>query len=136
MKTREFKTYHDLKKSQQNDINQLQILVAFDTKTFQELLQKNNLTTDEIISLGNGCFISKSEYVKLKELNKVHQEEVKYFVSKKENLIQAIKAEMINYEIGYAYDEDMIKEIFDNLYLDIHNKELMNLCKEIYYLLD
>lgn len=136
MKTREFKTYHDLKKSQQNDINQLQILVAFDTKTFQELLQKNNLTIDEIISLGNGCFISKSEYVKLKELNKVHQEEVKYFVSKKENLIQAIKAEMINYEIGYAYDEDMIKEIFDNLYLDIHNKELMNLCKEIYYLLD
>lgn len=136
MKTREFKTYHDLKKSQQNDINQLQILVAFDTKTFQELLQKNNLTIDEIISLGNGCFISKSEYVKLKELNKVHQEEVKYFVSKKENLIQAIKAEMINYEIGYVYDEDMIKEIFDNLYLDIHNKELMNLCKEIYYLLD
>lgn len=136
MKTREFKTYHDLEKSQQNDINQLQILVAFDTKTFQELLQKNNLTIDEIISLGNGCFISKSEYVKLKELNKVHQEEVKYFVSKRENLIQAIKAEMINYEIGYAYDEDMIKEIFDNLYLDIHNKELMNLCKEIYYLLD
>lgn len=105
---REFKTYEEMEKVHQEDVNAFPIVYLFGKKTEEEIrasLSKIGAKTlKDCVGVWGGGIIMKKEYSRYLNMFRQHQRERDhFFASSEERMVQAILAEMYNHEYGYTH---------------------------------
>lgn len=112
---RKMKDYSELKKKQQEEINNFNFGFAFDNKQFKDMMNKWGLDendTDKIVRVFSGTYILKSDKTKLDSLLKRHNDELKKAMQDDEFLQSAFEYEMSNQEYIITYnDVDIISAL-------------------------
>lgn len=109
------KDYSELKKNQQEEVNNFNFGFAFDNKQFKDMMNKWGLDendTDKIVRVFSGTYILKSDKTKLDNLLKRHDDELKKAMQDDEFLQSAFEYEMSNNEYIITYnDVDVISAL-------------------------
>lgn len=109
------KNYSELKKKQQEEINNFNFGFAFDNKQFKEMMNKWGLDendTNKIVKVFSGTYILKSDRAKLDDLLRRHDDELKKAMQDDEFLQSAFEYEMSNHEYIITYDDvDVISSL-------------------------
>ena len=105
-------TYSQMSFRHQKEIDEFPIGAAFSNKQFEEMMQKWGLKatdTKEILSLGAGCYIRKSDEPAFTEMMKRHSREMEEAVKADQVgdgfIFQMFRDELNNHEYGYTGDE-------------------------------
>ncbi|MDE6388929.1 MAG: hypothetical protein K2L82_14105 [Lachnospiraceae bacterium] len=105
-------TYSQMSFRHQKEIDEFPIGAAFSNKQFEEMMQKWGLKatdTKEILSLGAGCYIRKSDEPAFTEMMKRHSREMEEAVKADQAgdgfIFQMFRDELNNHEYGYTGDE-------------------------------
>lgn len=106
-------TYRQIKDRHQADVNAFPLGFAFSDKQLTEMMQKFGLPNDktgyaQIVSLGAGCFLRRSDIPAWKELTERHAREMKEFRKSTGELKKAFIHEFSNHESQFSLDEDTI----------------------------
>lgn len=109
------KSYIELKKKQQEEINNFSFGFAFDNKQFKDMMNKWGLDeneTNKIVRVFSGTYILKSDKTKLDILLRKHDDELKKAMQDDEFLQSAFEYEMSNHEYIITYnDVDVISSL-------------------------
>lgn len=104
-------TYQELKRRQQEEINNFPFIFAFNDKQLAEGMEKIGLTikdTDKLLSLGSGSFIKKTDRDALNELFKKHTQEMNDAIKNDTNgegfIFNMFQYELDNHEYCITYD--------------------------------
>lgn len=90
---------------------------AFSLEQFEDMKKKLNVTDkSELIHIGYGAFIRKTDKDAFTELMRRHDWELDRFLEKKERFISAVRSEMANHEFIITYN---LEEALDPLGLEI-----------------
>lgn len=100
--------YAELKAKHQEEVNAFPFMFAFGAKQFDEMLKKNNLTINDIYSIGAGGYIRKSDADAMEEMFKRHRKEMKEAMKSQEFLRSAFLYEMANHEYGFTHDSEEV----------------------------
>lgn len=117
-------TYEQMRKRHQEEFNEFPLGAAFSNEQFDKMMYKFGLTpedTDKILSIGNGCFIRKSDKESFHEIMKRHSDEMEAAMKDIEFFKSAVLYEMCNHEYGINWqgDYDVINALgFDVEYSD------------------
>lgn len=107
---RTFKSYAELKKTQQEEFNQFPLGAAFSNEQFDEMMKKWGLDPKkdikEIISIGAGCFIRKKDLKWFQEMNGQFEQELQLFKQNDENLVSMLRYELSNHEYICSHDPE------------------------------
>lgn len=103
--------YTELKAKHQAEVNAFPLGFAFNQKQFDEMMQKWGLKpTDirEILSIGGGGYIRKSDADAFKEMMGRHKIQMKMAMKKNEDdfLFHMFNYELANHEYCYTYELD------------------------------
>ena len=102
-------TYTEMKNRHQAEINAFPIGFAFSNEQFEKEMERLGVSSSkELLSIGYGGFIRKSDkqaYLDL--MNKIHDEE-KEFKKQDKNLLDMFVYEMKNHEYQFSYDNEEV----------------------------
>lgn len=104
------------------------LFFAFSDKQLKEGLEKVKATIKEIVSIGAGGFILKTEIKAFKELFKRHNKELETRLSDEKKLIEALIYELGNHEYCITYDPTQALESLGLEKADICPKVLKKAC--------
>jgi hypothetical protein len=99
--------YTELKAKHQAEVNAFPFGFAFNQKQFDEMMIKWDLKpTDirEILSIGGGGYVRKSDADAMKEMFARHEAEHKAAMQDDEYLYEMFNYELANHEYGYTQD--------------------------------
>lgn len=104
-------TYQGIKNRHQAEVNAFPLGAAFSNQQLAEMMQKFGLPNDktgyaQIVSLGCGCYIKKSDVPAWNDLCKRHKEEMKAFRKNKKELIEALRYEFANHECQFIRNDE------------------------------
>ena len=101
--------YQELKAKHQAEVDAFPFGFAFNQKQFDEMMIKWGLKpTDirEILSIGGGGYIRRSDADAMKEMFARHEAEHKAAMQDDEYLYEMFDYELANHEYGYTHDVD------------------------------
>ena len=99
--------YLEMKKRHQNDVSNFEMFFAFDDKGVEDGKKQLGVKFHcEILSLGCGAFIRKTDRAKWNDLCKSHQREMKAAMKKYGFALSAFRYELSNHEYCLTYDTD------------------------------
>lgn len=76
--------YERIKNRHQREINAFPMGIAFNKKQFAEMLKTLGLTiydTDKILSIGNGCYIRKTDKEEFSRMLSRHKKEIAFYIA-------------------------------------------------------
>lgn len=98
--------YYELAAIQQKRIDDVPLHFAFGDADFKAELDKLGVTVDDVVGIGGGGFMLKSEAHLLAEATKINMEEEKAFFEDDANMLDAMEYELANHEYCITYDAD------------------------------
>jgi hypothetical protein len=98
--------YQELKQNHKNLINAFPMFFAFSNDQFNDALQLKGLNQSEIMSIGSGGFIKKSDSTKFDALLNQMNTEMDENLQNDAFLMDAFLYELANHEYGITYDTD------------------------------
>lgn len=98
--------YQELKQNHKNLINAFPMFFAFSKDQFNDALQLKGLNQSEIISIGSGGFIKKSDSEQFDALLNQMNTEMDQNLQNDDFLMDAFLYELGNHEYGITYDTD------------------------------
>lgn len=105
-------SYQSIKARHQADVDAFPIGAAFSNEQLADMMQKFGLPNDksgyaQIVSLGAGCFIRRSDIPAWNEMSERHEKEMKEFRKSRKELTRAFRYEFANheYQFGNCPDE-------------------------------
>ena len=106
-------SYKQMKNRQRAEMNALPILAAFGEKQFAEMMQEFGLPNDksgyaQIISLGYGCYIKKTDYPAYRDTRERHYNEIRELKNNPAELKKALRYEFANHESQFSLDNETI----------------------------
>ena len=103
--------YIELQQRQQQDVNSFPIGAAFGREQFRQMMERWGFTeedTGNIVSLGAGCYIRKSDKQAYIDMCKRHHEELAEAIAEDKTgegfIYQMFRAELENHEYSYTGD--------------------------------
>ena len=96
--------YVELGAKRQKRINDLPMHFAFGQANFQTKLKELGVTKDDIVAIGGGGFMLKSEHHLLDEAYKLNEKENEEFFATDEGLLSALSYELGNHEFVITRD--------------------------------
>lgn len=111
-----YKNYKEMRETHQKEMNEFPLMFAFGEKQFTEMLEKNNVKSNELVSIGYGGYVRKTDKEKFLELLDRHAREELEFASDFDNLVDMLVYELRNHEYGYTLD---VLDTVDGLRKDI-----------------
>ena len=104
-------SYQQIKARHQADVNAFPMGCAFGDKQLAEMMQKFDLPNDktgyaQIVSLGAGCFIRRTDIPAWNNMCERHKREMKEFRKSEKELIQALRYEFANHECQFSNDTE------------------------------
>jgi hypothetical protein len=97
-------TYKELKQAHQAEINEFPMGFAFSDKQLEEGLKKLECTRDDVVGIGGGGFVRKTDTKDLRAMYKRHDDEMSESMKDDSFLISAIRYELSNHEYCITYD--------------------------------
>lgn len=98
-------TYTDWKKSWQDKYDKFPKEFAFSKEQLKEGLERLGVeSTDEVISIGCGGFIRKTDVERYKNLNKEHKKDKEKKMENDKFVVDMFLTELANHEYGYTMD--------------------------------
>ena len=124
------KSYIQMKKEHQEEVNNFPMIFAFSNKQFEEGMKKLGLKitdTDKIYKLGDtGGYYRKVDAEKLHEMFKRHNYEMKEAMKNEEFAYGAFDYELANHEYVITYSlEDTLNALGLTLE-EVHNDKVLN----------
>ena len=112
--------YNELKQKQQKEFNEFPMMFAFNANQFRKGMERLGITDAkaELLDIGGGGFIRKTDSDALDELITRHEKEMAIAMMDKRFLIDAIEYELGNYEYCITHDPT---ETIRTLSLDLDN---------------
>ena len=106
-------SYKQIRARHSAEINALPILAAFGEKQTEEMMQKFGLPNDksgyaQIVSLGYGCYIKRTDYPAYKETRERHFREMRELKNHPDELKKALRYEFANHESQFNRDDETI----------------------------
>lgn len=126
-------TYQQIKARHQADVNAFPMGCAFGNKQVAEMMEKFGLPNDksgyaQIIGLGAGCYIKRTDIPAWKELCKRHDQELAEFRKDHKALENALRYEFQNHESQFCLNEETICRCVGLRWSDVENdEEMLNL---------
>jgi len=116
-------TYLQIKARHQAEVDAFPIGAAFSNEQLAEMMKKFGLPNDktgyaQIVSLGYGCFIKRTDVPAWLEMGKRHDAEMKAMRKNRKELVQALRYEFANHECQFNNDETQKKIVCDCVGLD------------------
>ena len=104
-------TYQQIKARHQAEVNAFPIGAAFSNSQVADMMRKFGLPNDEtgyrqIVSLGAGSYIKRSDIPAWNEMAERHKREMAAFKKQKKELTAAIRYEFANHEYHYGTCQD------------------------------
>ncbi len=131
MELRTFKTYTELEKVHQEDVNNFPMVWMFGSKTDAEILECISeigaKSLDDCIGNGCGGLILKVDKQKYDDMWERHRQEREVFTESEENLYQMILSEMNNHEYGYTRNPHDTLAALGKSFSDFETDEKFNL---------
>ena len=97
-------SYKQLKDAHSAKINAFPIFFAFDTKQFNEGLQKLNTSASEVLKIGGGGYIRAVDLRQFQQLFDDYNAELQRSLCDPDFFYFAVRYELANHEYGYTYD--------------------------------
>ena len=106
-------SYREIKKRHQAEVNAFPLGAAFSDKQFAEMMKKFGLPNDksgysQIVSLGCGVFMRKSDIPAWKEMSRRHEQELKDMRENRKGLVEALRYEFANHESQFSRDDEAV----------------------------
>lgn len=98
--------YQELKQTHKNLINSFPMFFAFSKDQFNDALQSKGLDQSQIMSIGSGGFIKKSDEEQFDALLNKMNTEMEQNLQNDDFLMDAFLYELANHEYGITYDTD------------------------------
>ncbi len=100
-------SYQTIKARHQAEVNAFPLGFAFSNKQFAEMMEKFGLPNDkngcaQIVSIGCGGFLRRSDIPAWKELSERHAREMKEFRKSRKELTEAFRYEFANHECQFG----------------------------------
>uniref|UniRef100_UPI003F84B68C DUF7659 family protein n=1 Tax=Staphylococcus shinii TaxID=2912228 RepID=UPI003F84B68C len=121
--------YIQSKESKQERFNNFDMFFAFDNEQFSKGLEKLEVNSDEIVSIGMSGFIRKSDVSTFNEMMESFKDEHNKNMKNDDYVYHMFKYEMGNHEYIITYDDS---EILDACDVDEHLFIADERLKEIY----
>ena len=102
--TQHSENYSELKARQQKEINAFPMAFAFSDNQLQEALKKLNSEKSDVLSIGGGGIIRKSDRAGFSELFQRHMSEQESNLDNEEYLYSMFLYELANHEYCITYD--------------------------------
>lgn len=136
-----FKTYEDLRQTQQREMDDFPLGVAFGNDQFEKMMNNwgfdPNKDIDKIISIGSGCFIRKKDKQAFLDMMDRHSKERALFKLDDDNLIDMLRYELANHEYIISHDpEDTLEACgytMNNLKNNDRLQRLFEKAKRLYF---
>lgn len=98
-------TYTDWEKSWQDRYDKFPKEFAFSKEQLKEGLKRLGVeSTNDVISIGCGGFIRKTDVERYKKLNKEHKKDKENMMKNDKFVVDIFLTELANYEYGYTMD--------------------------------
>lgn len=106
-------SYKQMKNRQRAEMNALPIRAAFGEKQFAEMMQEFGLPNDksgyaQIVGLGYGAYIKKTDYPAYRETTERHYNEIRELRNNPAELKKALRYEFANHESQFSLDNETI----------------------------
>lgn len=124
--------YIDLKSQIQKEVNNFPICYAFSDEQFKEALEKLGVTPRELLRVGNGGFIRKTDKAAFSAMMDSTSYKMETALKDRVFMVEAIVYELGNHEFCITHDP---ADTLDALKLDIENEtveECLNEARKIY----
>ena len=131
-------SYQQIKARHQADVNAFPLGAAFSDKQLAEMMAQFGLPNDksgyaQIVSLGYGCFILRSDAPAWREMCERHDREMKEFRKNRKELKKALFYEFGNHESQFNLNEETICNCVGLDWEEVQNDaELLKLFKDTY----
>ncbi len=121
--------YIEFKQKQETELNNFPMAFAFSQKQLDKAMQKLNVTKhDEIVSIGGGGIVRKTDVQKLKTLFAKHHQERELFFTDDANLLDSLIYELGNHEYCITGD---VQDTLDALGLPSGDRVNRIICEAI-----
>lgn len=133
-------SYQAIKARHQKEVDAFPLGAAFSDKQLAEMMQKFGLPNDktgyaQIVSLGYGVFIKRSDVPAWKEMSERHEKEMKEFRKSRKELREALRYEFRNHESQFCLQEDVVCRSVGLTWDEVQNdKELLKIWKDAWKL--
>ena len=123
-------SFHELKKRQGEELRAIPFFAAFSQEQFKEGVARLGLPpgSDEVASVGWGCFVRKADLARWRDLGNAHYREIREWVEgclgdegRRPLLVRAIADELANREYGYTRDWAQVEEALAPFGLDLED---------------
>ena len=104
-------TYQQIKARHQADVDAFPLGACFSKQQLTEMMRKFGLPDDktgyaQIVSLGAGCYIKKTDVPAWQALAQRHEDEMREFRKNREALTEALRYEFANHEYHFGNTPD------------------------------
>lgn len=133
-------SYHSIKARHQAEVDAFPIGAAFSDKQLEEMMQKFGLPNDktgyaQIVSLGAGCYIRRSDIPAWNEMSERHEKEMKEFRKSRKELKEGFRYEFANHECQFIRDDNAVCAKFGLTYEEVQkDPELKKIYNEAWKL--
>lgn len=133
-------SYQSIKARHQAEVNAFPIGAAFSNQQLAEMMQKFGLPNDktgyaQIVSLGAGCYIKRSDIPAWNEMSERHEREMKDFRKSRKELREGFRHEFANHECQFIRVDEEVCACFGLTYEEVQNdKELKKIYDEAWKL--
>lgn len=107
-------TYQQIKARHQKEVDNFPLGACFSNQQLAEMMKQFGLPNDksgyaQIVSIGAGCYIKRSDVPAWLEMAKRHEAEMKAFRRQRKELVNALRYEFANheYQFGNCPDESI-----------------------------
>jgi hypothetical protein len=121
--------YVQAKENKHERFNNFEMFFAFDNKQFEKGLEKLEVNSDEIVSIGMNGFIRKSDVTAFNEMMESFRDEHIKNMKNDDYVYHMFKYEMSNHEYIITYDDEEVLSACD---IDEHEFIADERLKEIY----
>lgn len=103
-------SYQQIKARHQADVDAFPLKAAFSKEQLAEMMQAFGLPNDktgyaQIVSIGAGCYILRTDVPAFKEMIDRHEREMKEFRRNRKELMQALRYEFANHECQFIRND-------------------------------
>ena len=108
-------SYQSIKARHQAEVNAFPLGAAFSDSQLAEMMRKFGLPNDksgyaQIVSLGYGCYIRRSDVAAWNEMTSRHEREIKELRKSRKELKEALRYEFANHECQFVRDDKTVCE--------------------------
>lgn len=133
-------SYQSIKARHQAEVNAFPLGACFSDKQLAEMMQNFGLPNDksgyaQIVSLGYGCYIRRSDVPAWNEMTSRHEREMKEFRKHRKELREGFRYEFANHECQFIRDDDAVCAKFGLTYEEVKgDPELLKIYNEAWKL--